>query len=99
MQEKTPQPTTSAFAWDDPFLLEGELGEDERMIRDTARGYAQDKLLPRVIKAYLNEETDRELFSEMGQLGLPGVTIPAHYGCAGATYVPYAPVPRDTAPL
>src|SRR5499427_5192470 len=95
MQEKTPQPTSSAFAWDDPFLLEGELSEDERMIRDTARGYAQDKLLPRVIKAYLNEETDRDIFSEMGQLGLLGVTIPEQYGCAGANYVCYGLVARE----
>jgi hypothetical protein len=52
--------------WDDPFLLDEQLTEDERMIRDTARAYAQDKLLPRVLKAYLEEKTDREIFNEMG---------------------------------
>ena len=57
------------------------------MIRDTARAYAQDKLLPRVIEAYLEEKTDREIFDEMGELGLLGITMPEEYGCAGAGYV------------
>src|SRR5258705_13148802 len=95
MQEKSSQRTASAFAWDDPFLLEDQLGEDERMIRDTARGYAQEKLLPRVIDAYLNEHTDREIFGEMGALGLLGVTMPQEYGCAGANYVSYGLVARE----
>src|SRR5215510_9898159 len=94
MQEQTKR-TASTFAWDDPFLLESQLGEDERMIRDTARGYAQEKLLPRVIDAYLNEKTDRDIFSEMGALGLLGVTLPEQYGCAGANYVSYGLVARE----
>ena len=72
------------FQWEDPFLLDDHLTDDERMIRDTARAYAQDKLLPRVIEAYREEKTDREIFNEMGELGLLGVTLPEEYGCAGA---------------
>jgi glutaryl-CoA dehydrogenase len=78
-----------AFKWDDPFLLDVQLTEDERMIRDTARQYAQEKLLPRVTQAYLEEKTDREIFREMGELGLIGVTFPEEYGCANASYVAY----------
>ena len=95
MQEKTSSRAASAFQWDDPFLLEDQLSEDERMIRDTARSYAQEKLLPRVIDAYLNEKTDREIFYEMGALGLLGVTVPEQYGCAGANYVSYGLVARE----
>src|SRR5262245_44642339 len=94
MQEQTKR-TASTFAWDDPFLLESQLSEDERMIRDTARGYAQEKLLPRVIDAYLNEKTDRDIFGEMGALGLLGVTLPEQYGCAEANYVSYGLVARE----
>ena len=65
------------------------------MIRDTARAYAQDKLLPRVIKAYLEEKTDREIFNEMGELGLIGITLPEEYGCANASYVAYGLVARE----
>ena len=65
------------------------------MIRDTARAYAQDKLLPRVTKAYLEEKTDREIFNEMGELGLIGVTLPEEYGCANASYVAYGLVARE----
>ena len=79
----------AAFAWDDPFLLDEQLTEDERLIRDTARAYAQEKLLPRVIEAYREEKTDRAIFREMGELGLLGVTLPEEYGCAGASYVSY----------
>ena len=95
MQEKTRSQAASAFQWDDPFLLEDQLTEDERMIRDTARGYAQEKLLPRVIEAYLEEKTDRAIFNEMGALGLLGVTLPEEYGCAGANYVSYGLVARE----
>ena len=84
-----------AFQWDDPFLLDAQLGEDERMIRDTARDYAQDKLLPRILDAYANEKTDRDLFPEMGALGLLGVTLPEDYGCAGASYTAYGLVARE----
>jgi len=81
--------------WDDPLLLDELLTDDERMIRDTARAYAQDKLLPRVIEAYREERTDREIFNEMGELGLLGVTLPEEYGCAGASYVAYGLVARE----
>jgi glutaryl-CoA dehydrogenase len=83
------------FKWDDALLLEEQLSEDERMIRDTARAYAQDKLLPRVSDAYLNEKTDREIFNEMGALGLIGVTLPEEYGCADASYVAYGLIARE----
>ncbi len=85
----------ASFRWDDPFLLDDQLSDDERMIRDTARAYAQDKLLPRVIEAYREEKTDRAIFDEMGALGLLGVTLPEEYGCAGASYVAYGLVARE----
>ena len=83
------------FQWDDPFLLNDQITEDERMIRDTARDYAQEKLLPRIVKAYANETTEREIFNEMGALGLLGVTLPEEYGCAHASYVSYGLVARE----
>src|SRR6186997_2192209 len=95
MQDKSPAQTTSAFQWDDPFLLEDQLTEDERAVRDTARAYAQEKLGPRVIEAYLEEKTDRAIFTEMGALGLLGATIPEKYGCAGANYVSYGLIARE----
>ena len=76
------KPSLASFKWDDPFLLDDQLTEDERLIRDTARAYAQDKLLPRVSQAYLEEKTDREIFNEMGELGLIGITLPEEYGYA-----------------
>ena len=85
----------AAFHWDDPFLLEDQLTSDERAIRDTARRYAQDSLQPRVIEAYLQETTDRAIFSEMGGLGLLGTTLPQQYGGAGASYVAYGLVARE----
>lgn len=85
----------SAFQWDDPLLLEDQLGEEEKMIRDTARGYAQDRLAPRVQEAYANEHTDRAIFDEMGDLGLLGVTLPEQYGGVGASYVSYGLVARE----
>jgi glutaryl-CoA dehydrogenase len=102
MQDSSPPPATiapasgmTAFDWADPFHFEDQLTEEERMIRDTARDYAQDKLLPRVTDAYLNEITDREIFNEMGELGLLGVTVPEDYGCAGAGYVSYGLIARE----
>jgi glutaryl-CoA dehydrogenase len=86
---------SAAFQWDDPFLFEEQLGEEERLIRDTARDYAQEKLQPRVSEAYLGETTDRGIFAEMGALGLLGVTLPADYGCAEASYVSYGLVARE----
>ena len=85
----------AAFQWDDPFLFERQLTEDERMIRDAARAYAQDKLLPRVLEAYAHEKTDAAIFTEMGELGLLGVTLPEAYGCANANYVAYGLVARE----
>ena len=83
------------FNWQDPFLLEDQLTEEERMIRDTAYAYAQDKLQPRVGHAFLAEETDPEIFREMGELGLLGITIPEEYGGIGAGYVSYGLVARE----
>ncbi len=85
----------AGFDWQDAFLLDGQLTEDERLVRDTARGYAQDKLLPRVTSAYLDERFDREIMTEMGELGLLGPTIPAEYGGAGLGYVSYGLVARE----
>ncbi len=84
-----------SFNWDDPFLIDDQLTEDERMIRDAAQAFATDKLMPRVESAYLNEETDPEIFREMGANGLLGVTVPEKYGCAGANYVSYGLVARE----
>ena len=83
------------FQWDDAFLLEDQLTEDERMIRDSARAYAQDRLQPRVIAAYREESTDPEIFREMGDLGLLGVTVSEAYGGVGASYVAYGLVARE----
>lgn len=89
------KPAQAEFQWDDPFLLDEQLTEDERMIRDTARQFAQEQLLPRVADAYLEESTDREIFREMGELGLIGVTLPEEYGCANASNVAYGLVARE----
>ncbi len=83
------------FNWEDPFLLEEQLTEDERMIRDMARAYAQEKLMPRVKEAYATEKTDRAIFHEMGELGLLGPTTPEEYGGAGVNYVSYGLVARE----
>lgn len=83
------------FQWDDPFLIEDQLEEEERMIRDAAQGFATDVLAPIVEDAYLNEETDPALFQKMGAAGLLGVTIPEEYGGSGANYVSYGLVARE----
>ena len=83
------------FNWADPFLLEDQLSDDERMIRETAAAFAADKLAPRVETAYLEERTDAEIFREMGGSGLLGVTLPEQYGGAGASYVAYGLVARE----
>ena len=83
------------FQWDDPFRLDDQLNEEERMIRDTARDYAQAKLQTRVLAAYRDETVEPEIFAEMGSLGLLGVTLPEDYGCAGASYVSYGLVARE----
>jgi glutaryl-CoA dehydrogenase len=83
------------FAWDDPLGLQGELSEEERRVRDTARAYAQDKLLPRVLTAYREEHFDRAILTEMGALGLLGPTIPEAYGGAGVGHVAYGLIARE----
>ena len=83
-----------SFNWQAPFLMEAQLNEEERMVRDTAKQYAQEKLLPRVRAAYRNEETDPEIFREMGALGLLGPMIEG-YGCAGMSYVCYGLIARE----
>ena len=90
--DRSPKPT---FQWADPLLLEDQLTEDERLIRDTARGYAQEKLAPRVTMAYRNETFDPAVMREMGELGLLGSTLPEQYGGAGANYVSYGLVARE----
>ena len=83
------------FNWEDPLLLDTLISEEESLIKSTAHDYAQSKLLPRVEEAFLEEKTDKEIFKEMGQLGLLGITIPEKYGCAGASYVSYGLVARE----
>ena len=80
-------PDNAPFAWDDPLFLDDQLGEDERLVRDTTRQYAEDKLMTRVLEANRRERFHREIMNEMGELGLLGATLPAKYGCAGASYV------------
>ena len=89
------KPDLGSFNWDDPFLLEAQLEEDERMVRDSAAAYAQDKLMSRVTEAYASENTDPGIFAEMGEMGLLGTTIPEEYGGLGAGYVTYGLVARE----
>jgi glutaryl-CoA dehydrogenase len=84
-----------SFQWDDPFLLNDQLSDEERMIRDTARKYCQDKLTPRILEANRNEHFDRAIMSEMGSIGLLGSTIPEEYGGAGLNYVSYGLIARE----
>ncbi len=88
------EPAILPFDWADPFDLEHQLSDEERMVRDTAEGYAQAKLQPRVTDAYLNEHFDRAIITEMGELGLLGATIPHEYGGAGLGYVSYGLIAR-----
>jgi len=83
------------FNWEDPLFLEEQLNEDERLIRDTARSYAQDKLLPRVQQAYRDEHFHREIMNEMGELGLLGSTLPSEYGGSEVNYVSYGLAARE----
>ncbi|CAN7394100.1 acyl-CoA dehydrogenase [Mesorhizobium amorphae] len=85
----------NAFVWEDPFLIENQLSEDERMVRDGAAVFAADKLAPRIEEAYLEEKTDAGIFREMGEAGLLGITIPEEYGGLGANYVTYGLVARE----
>jgi glutaryl-CoA dehydrogenase len=92
---KPAAPAKAVFNWEDPFDLDGQLTEDERMIRDAARAFAADVLMPRVADAYMEEKADPELFRLMGSQGLLGVTVPEEYGGAGASYVAYGLVARE----
>jgi glutaryl-CoA dehydrogenase len=88
-------PDLGKFDWEDPFRLNDQLTEEERMLRDAARAYAQEKLQPRVIAAYRDESTDPAIFREMGEMGLLGTTIPEEYGGLGASYVAYGLIARE----
>ena len=88
------EPAILPFNWEDPFDLDHQLTDDERLVRDTAEAYSQEKLQPRVTSAYLEERFDRDILSEMGALGLLGATIPAEYGGAGLGYVSYGLIAR-----
>ena len=92
MESKT---AAASFVWNDPFLLEDQLGEDERMLRDAAAAFCADKLAPRIEQAYMDESTDPAIFREMGEAGLLGITIPEAYGGLGAGYVSYGLVARE----
>ncbi|TAN46869.1 MAG: acyl-CoA dehydrogenase [Rhodospirillales bacterium] len=85
----------SGFKWEDPFLFEDQLSEDERMIQDAARAYCQDKLMPRIVEANRHEKFDRSIMNEMGELGFLGSTLPEKYGCAATNYVSYGLVARE----
>jgi len=89
-----PKPAAAAFKWEDPFLLDEQLTEDERLIQESARQYAQGKLLPRVQEAFRNESTDPSIFREMGEMGFLGSTIEG-YGCAGTSYTAYGLIARE----
>ena len=84
-----------SFHWDDPFLLEDQLTDEERMVRDAAREYCQGKLMPRVLYANRNEYFDREIYDEMGEMGMLGATLPEEYGGAGLNYVCYGLIARE----
>ena len=86
---------TSPFVWDDPLLLEEQLTEDERMIQDTARQFAQERLMTRVLEANRHEHFDREIMNEMGEIGMLGATLPTKYGCADVGYVSYGIMARE----
>lgn len=88
-------PDLGNFDWQDPFRLDLQLSEEERMLRDAAHAYAQEKLQPRVIRAFAEESTDPSIFREMGEMGLLGVTVPEEYGGIGASYVAYGLVARE----
>jgi glutaryl-CoA dehydrogenase len=89
------KPRKAEFSWQDPLLLDAQLTDDERMVRDAAAKYAQEKLLPRVLEAFRHEKSDPAIFREMGELGLLGPTIPEQYGGAGMSYVCYGLIARE----
>ncbi len=86
---------TNAFQWDDPFLLNDQLSDEERMVRDAAREYCQDRLMPRVLLAHRNETFDRDIYYEMAELGMLGATLPEEYGGAALNYVCYGLIARE----
>ncbi len=88
-------PAKAVFKWDDPLLLDAQLTEEERMVRDAAQAYANDKLMPRIKDAFRHETTDPGIFREMGSLGLLGATLPAEYGGSGLNYVCYGLIARE----
>ncbi|MBL4872073.1 MAG: acyl-CoA dehydrogenase [Rhodobacteraceae bacterium] len=88
-------PSLSSFNWEDPFLLDDQLSDEERMLRDAASAYAQEKLAPRIIEAYREESFDPGIFAEMGEMGLLGVTIPEEYGGIGSSYTAYGLIARE----
>jgi glutaryl-CoA dehydrogenase len=89
------KPRKAQFLWSDPLLLDAQLTQDERMVRDAAHAYCQEKLLPRVLEAFRHEKTDVAVFREMGELGMLGSTIPAEYGGTGLSYVCYGLIARE----
>ncbi|WP_193371223.1 acyl-CoA dehydrogenase [Pelagibius marinus] len=91
----SPAPGKAKFVWEDPLLLEEQLSEEERMVRDAARAYCQDQLMPRILEANRHEIFDRAIFTEMGALGFLGSTIPEDYGCAGVNHVCYGLIARE----
>jgi glutaryl-CoA dehydrogenase len=93
--DTAPASEAASFQWEDPFFLEDQLTEEEHLVRDTARAYAQEKLLPRVTEAYRNEHFDPAIMREMGELGLLGPTIPEEYGGAGLGHIAYGLAARE----
>src|SRR5690606_39886217 len=85
----------ATFQWEDPLLLDSQLTEEERMVRDAAQAYCQGKLAPRILEAFRHEKTDPEIFPEMGELGLLGPIIPEAYGGPGLNYVAYGLIARE----
>jgi glutaryl-CoA dehydrogenase len=90
-----PLKTKAEFAWQDPLLLDQQLTQEERMVREAAAAYCQERLAPRVLEAFRSEKTDPAIFREMGELGLLGVTIPTEYGGPGLNYVSYGLIARE----
>jgi glutaryl-CoA dehydrogenase len=90
-----PLKTKAEFVWDDPLLLDQQLTQEERMVRDAAAAYCQKKLVPRILDAFRHEKTETNIFKEMGELGLLGPTIPADYGGPGLNYVSYGLIARE----
>ncbi|MDH3689685.1 MAG: acyl-CoA dehydrogenase [Gammaproteobacteria bacterium] len=93
-EQRVAKPTKSAFQWEDPLLLEEQLTDEERMVRDSVRKYCQDRLMPRILEANRHEHFDRKILNEMGELGMLGSTIEG-YGCAGMSYVCYGLIARE----